>query len=78
MTQPAKSEGATKKMRTCPTWHEEAMYRRLERCRLMLHLHGLLSEAENATVRRRISKFIERGHDLEPEPAVQGKASEER
>ena len=39
-----------------PTWKGGTMYQRLQACRFMLHVHGLLPYTENERVKDRIAK----------------------
>jgi hypothetical protein len=40
-----------------PTWKREDFFTRLDRCRVMLNLHDVLSDAENTKVKLRITKL---------------------
>lgn len=44
------------RMQWVPAWKAETIIGRLQSCRAMLALHGVLSEAENARVLKRIAK----------------------
>lgn len=49
----------------------ETMMGRLQYCRIMLHTHGLLTEAENHKVHQRIGKWLEKNNiSLVERPAV--------
>jgi hypothetical protein len=41
-----------------PRWKSEPIMRRLTACRVMLYLHGFLTEAENRKVDGRIKKLV--------------------
>jgi hypothetical protein len=45
-----------KKKKPVPTWKPEPFGDRVQRCRAMLYIHGLLSDAENRKVVQRIGK----------------------
>ena len=36
-----------------PAWKSETTAERIHKCRMMLHLHGFLTDAENERVKRR-------------------------
>jgi hypothetical protein len=40
-------------------WRKTTTLNRIRECRAMLHLHGFLSEKENAKVKQRINKWVE-------------------
>lgn len=42
---------------TIPKWEEMIAAERVDQCRMMLHIHGFLSEAENERVNARIEKW---------------------
>ena len=42
-----------------PKWPEERAVERIDRCRLMLQLHGFLTEVEGRKVLMRIAKWNE-------------------
>jgi len=41
-------------------WKSEAAYDRVHGCRVMLRMHGFLSEGENAKVVQRINKWVKK------------------
>lgn len=43
-------------VRTVPAWPKDRLVYRLERCRAMLNLHGMISPAENDRVQARLRK----------------------
>lgn len=45
-----------------PAWEETYLLARLNECRRMLEIHGLLTEAESIRVRRRTSTMLEKQH----------------
>lgn len=47
------------------SWNKSDAYDRIESCRVMLHLHGFISEAENKSVKDRIYKWMKK-HDFIP------------
>ena len=40
-----------------PAWEETICAERVDECRMMLHIHGFLSESENDRVNARIEKW---------------------
>ncbi|MCK9569381.1 hypothetical protein M0R72_10625 [Candidatus Pacearchaeota archaeon] len=41
-------------------WKAEAAIDRVEGCRILLHIHGFLSDSENYKVKKRIEKWHEK------------------
>lgn len=58
MSKPGESLVPTLKMAS--TWKSEEAYVRVEKCRVMLVLHGFLSAAENQRVKSRIQEWAAR------------------
>lgn len=40
-----------------PAWEEQIAAERVDQCRMMLHVHGFLSDSEDARVNKRIEKW---------------------
>lgn len=55
----------TEKLRTkekkVPAWTETSLAERLIHCRVMLYVHGILTDAEKDRADKRIDKLIARG-----------------
>ena len=41
-------------------WKREAALDRIEGCRVMLNLHGFVSDAENEKIKQRIRKWVKK------------------
>jgi hypothetical protein len=51
---------AIKANETFPEWAPEIAAERIDMCRAVLHIHGFLSDSEDARVNKRIEKWAEK------------------
>ncbi len=46
-----------------PAWDESPAVERFHNCKMMLHIHGFITEAENQRIKARMLKWVEK-HQL--------------
>jgi hypothetical protein len=48
--------------RLCPAWRQETLLSRLQSCRVMLACHGMLTDRQNETIKKRLADIANYKH----------------